>query len=140
MKPFVILSIMVCVVACHYDNVTSMQPGGDQENTIVGKWSWTNTSGGLMPDITPVTEGYTMTLMLTADFKFVTYKNGSIARSGSYSIVKRSNTDFIRFDSDAWPIYQPDEGLEISHPSADVLALGNDAADGPKYRFVRVKY
>lgn len=129
MKFFLAIATVVCLGSCHYDNI--VLPESAPVNTIVGRWNWTSTSGGMVPDRNPATEGYNMTLFLTSGLKYSMYTNSTITRQGSYKTETVADYSYLSFDTDA--------GLLITQPSADVLVLGTSAADGPAYHYNRIK-
>jgi hypothetical protein len=133
MKISLALFAVLSFTSCQYNDVTKSPDKNPTVNeiTFIGKWNWTATSGGFHPDLTPATEGYTMTLILTKDSLFTMFKNSATTRTGSYHTTKHGGFSYMLFDTDP--------GLLITQNSADALALGDDTADGPKYHYERIK-
>ncbi len=128
MKSFLtVLVICTSLISCHY-NDSNPSPG----NAFVGKWEWTSTSGGWQPNSTPSSTGYSMTLVLTRDYNYTTYKDASIVSQGKFRTQKsQSGIDFMIFDNGS--------ELKLSQPSANLLLLGDDTADGLLYHYQRAK-
>ncbi len=65
-------------------------PTGLERADLPGSWEWVSTSGGIAGDVmTPATEGYHATLVLSADGRADAYRDGAIVGTSHYLLQER---------------------------------------------------
>lgn len=108
------------------------------QSSFAGEWQWTMSTGGLAgTTITPTSAGYERKLVLTSDFKYARYKNGTLAKSGTFEIVKAKSiyktelVDFIKFDDGVMSV--------IQNVTTDELWLADNFNDGFGETYKRIK-
>jgi hypothetical protein len=84
------LSLVFFFISCS-DSSSPTKP----EPTIIGKWKWVQTMGGIGGwTYTPATEGYTATLLIQSNTHCAIYKNDTILQAGNCTFA---TTDSITY-------------------------------------------
>ena len=121
-----ILLMLVIMVSC-----------GKPVKSVLGDWLWVETSGGLLPPVTPENSGQTARLSLSKDY-WTFYENGQQTERLQIKIRRRSSGLIIDTD-----IPNGDKVIEfLSDDEITVTFYGGpntDCQDCTVRRFVRVK-
>lgn len=93
MKRIISLLLILCGYACS-DNAPDV-------NSIYGSWEWVISTGGLLPERTPQSSGYTEMLKIDENV-FEIYRDGVLINSILYTISrntsKQIDADFLLID------------------------------------------
>jgi hypothetical protein len=66
------------------------------EPTIIGKWKWVQTMGGIGGwTYTPATEGYTATLLIQSNTHCAIYKNDTIVQAGNCTFTTSDSITYF---------------------------------------------
>jgi hypothetical protein len=115
-KIIFLLVIIASCFGCKKDNSYNYSP------SLIGKWSWFISCGGVVGCLTPENEHVTINLVFTADSIYNLYQNDTLRLSTkfhTYKTISENNTtttNIVKYDSGG------QEEYSITH---DTLSIGN---------------
>ncbi|MFZ1976530.1 MAG: hypothetical protein WAV76_01125 [Bacteroidota bacterium] len=122
------LTLFLLALACKSNPVAD----NSQTVTLIGKWLWTETSGGLAPTILKPSADQRDIIQFTADSNFYTYGNDTLIRSTHYSIRKGNTNDTLSWQD------KPSYRQVIRVLTKDSLLLCDPGADGFNWAYTKV--
>ncbi|WP_147275672.1 hypothetical protein [Adhaeribacter pallidiroseus] len=131
-KILVFVTALFWITACEQEEILN-NSGKEQEastKSIIGKWNWIRTDGGLAFHIheTPKTTGKEITLEFKANNQFRKYVNGVLESQGTYSLSSRT---CIHTHEEKQVISIPSEmDMMIESMDANNLQLSDENFDG----------
>lgn len=127
LKGLMLLLLLTTMVSC---------TDTDDTNTLIGTWSWTETSGGIAGiHETPASTGKTIDLKFTSNGQYFYYTNGVISSEGTYkfstqkSIVDGTNKKSI--------VFSVDREMVIAKIDNENLELDDNVYDGFGSSYIR---
>jgi hypothetical protein len=114
-KIIFLLVIIASCFGCKKDNSYNYSP------SLIGKWSWFISCGGVVGCLTPAIEHVTINLVFTADSIYDNYANDTLKMSYRFHVSKlisadgKDTTNIIKFGLNS-------ESFSITH---DTLSMGN---------------
>lgn len=132
------MALTLLALAAASCSVSSTAP--DATPTVVGRWSWVRSTGGLLPaDRTPATEGYDMTLVFSAAGTVQIWFDDDFGGETSYEVGIGSSNGAL----EGAPVIRYGESLfgfvEQAYQFADshTLVLFDGCCDGFDWHFRR---
>lgn len=129
-KALLFVAVIICLASCTKDKVII-----DDRGVVFGTWELRSISGGWgQPQIFAAGNGDKFTFK--PDSSYIKYNNNTIEKQGKFSIRFTSEGKNIRYGSITItdPPYTDAFAFKL-----DTIYIGNSAADGPTYQYVRLK-
>ena len=124
-----VILLSILFVTCKSNPTTS---DNSTNNGIVGKWLWTQTSGGIAGTTTKPSANQLVVIQFTADSSYYSFSHDTLKRSTSYSIKKGSTRDTLMWKD------MPNYKQVISYLTQDSLSIDDTGADGFGSTYTRV--
>jgi hypothetical protein len=126
---FCILTLVFLALACKSNPVAD---NNSQTVTLIGKWLWTETSGGFAGTILRPSVNQRDIIQFTADSNFYIYGNDTLIRSTHYSIRKGNLIDTLSWAD------MPGYRQVIRVLTKDSLLLCDPGEDGFNWAYIKV--
>ncbi|MGB1218103.1 MAG: hypothetical protein ACPG5P_09510, partial [Saprospiraceae bacterium] len=143
----------ILIIGLMMTSLFSCKENNDNESSqkILGKWTWISTQGAFMdtPE-TPITTGLNTIYTFNADLSFTEEVNGSISRTGAYTIFMDDSQpdwegeDFVSFTFDAGNTGSQTDYLIgmgeyiINELDNEEMIFGSAYLDGNSYSFEKI--
>lgn len=106
------LFLLSLLLGCHSFPFHSDSEADANQPLLIGHWRWTESDGGLAyRKLTPETEQYQQTLVITPDSLFTIYRNDSVSFQGHFHLVRDKS---IYADSITWLIRFDNRSVDLS--------------------------
>ncbi|QNF32043.1 hypothetical protein HUW51_04610 [Adhaeribacter swui] len=128
-----LLLALVLTTACEKEDIQTSKTSQNEDAstvTLVGKWEWVRSDGGIAAHIheTPKSTGQTIVLEFKENNQYVKYVNGNIKSQGTYSLSTRK---CIHTQEEKQVISTPDEmDMMIEKMDNNSLELSDENSDG----------
>jgi hypothetical protein len=122
----ILLSIML--FACKSNPASN---DNSTNNGIVGKWLWTETSGGIAGTTMKPSANQSVVIQFTADSNYYSFSHDTLQRSTTYSIIKGLTRDTLLWKD------MPNYKQIIFYLTQDTLCIADVGADGFCSAYIR---
>lgn len=134
--------IILFCLAGMFIMLTACQKSATEEPTIIGRWLWQKSVGGLSGDANYPPEGVRRILEFKSDNTFSYTESGNIFQNGIFSIS--SVTSFFGNQQEPAVTFNPDNGSPLNHPQIisfenGDLRLKENCADCFTHYFIPVE-
>src|ERR1035437_6034150 len=118
-KIIFLLMVIASCFGCKKDNSYTFS------SSLMGKWSWFSSCGGVVGCLTPEIEHVTINLVFTSDSIYNLYQNDTLRFSSIFHTYKSISADgkyttyTIKYDSGGWGIFS------ITHDTLSLIDEGD---------------